>query len=193
MMPHGECFLYATLGLPQAQKPPCTAKNPKSGVSYENFNTIKKFATGSKKGLDDMAAMFDSGKLVPHVDKVFTRDEIRQAYNYSKSGHIVGKIAVVPTASSQSSGSNKCAEALECTTDRSVILPVEKSLSAHFPCYEGTPADIHSGCNLDMLRRPLPKIVKCGTCAENGYGKRLFPDPIFKNLDLWVKSSTVIV
>merc|ERR1712190_266608 len=193
MMPHAECFLYATLGLPQAQRPPCTAKFPKDGVSYENFNTIAKFAKGSKEGLDEIRGMFDNGQLVAHVDKVFSRNEIREAYNYSKSGHIVGKIAVVPAPPRQPSDSNKCASALQCTTNRSVILPVDGSISSKFPCYEGTPANIHEACNLDVLRRPLPKVVKCGTCAESGYGKHLFPDPIFKKVDLWVAGAELIV
>merc|ERR1712224_297599 len=105
-------------------------------------------------------------------------------------GHIVGKIAVVP-ASPPPAESSKCAAALQCTTERSAIIPVAGTLSSRFPCYEGTPTDIHHACNFDLLRRPLPKVIKCGTCAEEGYGKHVGPDPIFSKVDLWVKNTTV--
>merc|ERR1712151_565179 len=139
---------------------------------------------------DDVRSMFEHGKLVAHVDKVFTRNEIREAYSLSKSGHIAGKIAVVPASPTES---NECAAALLCRTNTSAILPVDASISSRFPCYEGSPPDIHEACNLDVLRRPLPKIIKCGTCAENGYERHLFHDPIFKRVDLWTKDTTVVV
>merc|ERR1712070_580007 len=98
---------------------------------------------------------------------------IREAYNYSKSGHIVGKIAVVPVPASPTE-LNTCAAALQCTTKRSAIVPVDGTISSKFPCYEGTPADIHHACIWDVFRRPFSKIVKCGTCAASGYDKHLF-------------------
>lgn len=189
MMPHAECFIYATLGLPQAQKPPCTAQYPKEGVTYENFNTLPKFAAGQHEALNEVSGMFDDGKLVAHVDKIFTRDDIRGAYNYSKAGHIVGKIAVVPTFRTDS---NKCAVALECT-NRAAIVPIGEGIVSKFPCYEGSPEDLHDACNQDLLRRPLPKIVRCVTCAEIGYGKHLSKDPVFRKIDLWAKNAAVIV
>jgi len=64
---------------------------------------------------------------------------------------------------------------------------------AKFPCYDGTPEDIHHACNLDILRRPFPKSVRCGACAEMGYGKHLSKDPVFRKLDLWAKSDDVVV
>jgi len=189
MMPHAECFVYATLGLPLAQKPPCTARNPKEGVTYENFDTLPVFNKEGDKMLDEIKGMFDEGKLVAHVDKVFTRNDIRAAYNYSKAGHIVGKIAVVPAPLTHS---NKCATALSCTSNRSAILPHGDGPVTKFPCYEGIPEDIHHACNWDPLRRPLPKEVVCGTCADNGYEQLQGPDPIFKKVDLWGKTDVVV-
>jgi len=190
MMPHAECFVYATLGLPLAQKPPCTAREPKDGVTYENFDTLPVFSKHGHEYLEEIRGLFDDGKLVAHVDKTFTRNEIRAAYNYSKSGHIVGKIAVVPAPPEHS---NKCAMALECTTERSAILPVGGGPGAKFPCYEGSPQELHHACNWDPLRRPLPKDVICGTCAEMGYDQHRGPDPIFRKVDLWTKSNDVTV
>jgi NADPH:quinone reductase-like Zn-dependent oxidoreductase len=192
MMPHAECFVYATLGLPQAQKPPCTARYPKDGVTYENFNTLPQFAKGGQAALDEVRGWFDAGKLIAHVDKTFTRNEIRAAYNYSSSGHIVGKIAVVPAPPTDS---DKCAMALECTgtSDRASIVPVGGGPVAKFPCYEGSPEDLYNACKWDILRRPLRKNVRCGTCAEVGYGKHISQDPVFKKVNLWAKNDDVIV
>merc|ERR1712039_114485 len=121
---------------------------------------------------------------------MFTRNDIRAAYNFSKSGHIVGKIAVVP-APIQHSG--ECAASLECTSERSTIVPVPDSLGSKFPCYEGTPGDIYEACTWDILRRPFAKDVRCGTCAEAGYGKHISKDPIFRKIDLWTKSHEIVV
>jgi NADPH:quinone reductase-like Zn-dependent oxidoreductase len=49
--------------------------------------------------LDVLADLVDSGKLKPIVDGTFQSSEIAACFNYSMSGHTVGKSSVVPSKS----------------------------------------------------------------------------------------------
>ena len=51
--------------------------------SLARLNTIKSF--------------FEKGELKAHVDEIFDFDHIGDAFAFSKSGQVVGKIAIVPT------------------------------------------------------------------------------------------------
>jgi NADPH:quinone reductase-like Zn-dependent oxidoreductase len=51
------------------------------------------------KQLDVLADLVDSGKLKPIVDGTFQSSEIAACFNYSMSGHTVGKSSVVPSKS----------------------------------------------------------------------------------------------
>lgn len=50
--------------------------------------------------LDTLAGFVDQGKLRPVIDHVFTLSEVARAFNASMRGHSVGKVSVVPGASS---------------------------------------------------------------------------------------------
>ena len=93
LIPHGWCF-YS-----RSQRPPCSAKEPKKGVRQINFNTPAHIenSTEALLALDEMRDFFEAGKLVPHVQHVYSLSEIRAAYAASAGGHIVGKIAVSPS------------------------------------------------------------------------------------------------
>lgn len=48
----------------------------------------------NKKGLDALRELVEGGIVTPHIDKIFSLDEISQAFKAKESGEIRGKIAI---------------------------------------------------------------------------------------------------
>merc|ERR1712203_578757 len=94
LLPHGECYEKKTQG------PPCLAKHAKEGVTQLNYVTGPDFVECSLQGLQELAALFDAGKLSAKIDKSFSLDHIAQAFAYSAGpgeggvGYHIGKISV---------------------------------------------------------------------------------------------------
>lgn len=67
------------------------SRHPKKGVRQINFGMAK--AT-NRSLLDTLASLFDDGKLQPHVFADFPLGEAAEAFALSKTGTVVGKVAV---------------------------------------------------------------------------------------------------
>eukprot|EP00947_MAST-08B_sp_MAST-8B-sp1_P006125 g6125.t1 len=67
------------------------SKKPKAGVTQINFGYTD---ASSHAGLDTLAALFDAGKLEPHVYQQYPLANVSAAFAASKTGHVVGKVAV---------------------------------------------------------------------------------------------------
>ena len=99
LMPHGICYAL------KLQRPPCLAKHPKPGVTQLNYDTGPDFGANMKAGLDELAELVESGKVIAPLDKTFAFEKIASAFNYSAgpgeggvSGGHHGKISVVMSA-----------------------------------------------------------------------------------------------
>lgn len=94
LLPHGQCYTS------KSQGPPCLSANPKAGVSQLNYDTAPDYAAHGLQGLDEMAALFDSGDLSAHIDKSFPLTDAAAAFAYSAGpgaggvGDHVGKISI---------------------------------------------------------------------------------------------------
>ena len=80
-------------------------------------------------------------------------------------------------------GSDAC---LDCSETCSILPPSGST----FPCYQGAPDDANFCFNTDPLITSTSTYV-CGTCAEQGYSTYLQNDPIYKNMQLWNKASSL--
>ena len=67
------------------------SKHPKPGVTQVNFGYTN---SSGHEQLDLMRGFFDDGKLAPHVFATFPLERAAEAYAMSKSGVVVGKVAV---------------------------------------------------------------------------------------------------
>jgi len=94
LMPHGECFEKKTQG------PPCLSAHPKPGVTQLNYVTGPDFDAHALQGLDELAALFNAGKLSAHVDQTFSLQDAAKAFAYSAGpgeggvGEHIGKISI---------------------------------------------------------------------------------------------------
>ena len=61
------------------------------GVRYEYL-----FMRPNGEQLYEIAALLESGKIVPVIDRVFPLAQARDAFAYSESGRAVGKIIITP-------------------------------------------------------------------------------------------------
>ena len=77
LMPHGICYAL------KLQRPPCLAKHPKPGVTQLNYDTGPDFGANMKAGLDELAELVESGKVIAPLDKTFAFEKIASAFNYS--------------------------------------------------------------------------------------------------------------
>jgi len=69
------------------------SKHPKAGVTQLSFGLM----IPSLARLNTIKSFFEKGELKAHVDEIFDFDHIGDAFAFSKSGQVVGKIAIVPT------------------------------------------------------------------------------------------------
>lgn len=67
------------------------SKHPKKDVKQINFGLCD---SSHYKDLDDIKQFVDNGQLKAVVQKVFPLAQIREAFNTSYSGHVVGKLGV---------------------------------------------------------------------------------------------------
>jgi NADPH:quinone reductase-like Zn-dependent oxidoreductase len=67
------------------------SKNPKKGVKQINFGLCD---SSKYADLDHVKSLADAGHLKAHIDKVFPFQQIKDAFNYSQSGQVVGKISL---------------------------------------------------------------------------------------------------
>jgi len=67
------------------------SSNPKAGVTQITFGGT---TSGDHTQLDILKGFADEGKLAPHVFAAFTLDTAAQAFALSKTGAVVGKVAV---------------------------------------------------------------------------------------------------
>jgi NADPH:quinone reductase-like Zn-dependent oxidoreductase len=67
------------------------SRHPKEGVRQINFGMAK--ATNHSL-LDELAALFDAGQMQPHVFQSFPLADAAKAFALSKTGTVVGKVAV---------------------------------------------------------------------------------------------------
>lgn len=75
---------------------------------------------------------------------------------------------------------------LECTTGVCALVPPSGSST---PCYQGAPEDANFCYNTDPLVSKDATHV-CDTCSSVGYTTYVQNDPIYKNMELWMKSNT---
>ena len=97
MMPHGECYVS------RAQAPPCLSAHPKPGVRQVNYVTGPDYKAYGLQGLQELATLFEEGRLHAHVARTFRLGDIAAAFNFSAGGgeggvndNHFGKIAIVP-------------------------------------------------------------------------------------------------
>jgi NADPH:quinone reductase-like Zn-dependent oxidoreductase len=69
--------------------PPDEAIAAKHGVRSA-FVFIKPNASS----LQSLAELIDAGKIQPHIDRIFSLEQIKEAQTWSQSGHSIGKIAI---------------------------------------------------------------------------------------------------
>lgn len=69
------------------------SKHPKAGVKQMSFGLM----VPSLARLNTVKSFFEDGSLKAHVDQVFDFDHIGDAFAFSRSGQVVGKIAIVPS------------------------------------------------------------------------------------------------
>lgn len=67
--------------------------SPKAGVRQVSFGLAD---LSGHEQLDTLAGMFADGKLKPHTEASYGLAQIRQAFNESKSGQVLGKVSVNP-------------------------------------------------------------------------------------------------
>lgn len=71
------------------------SKHPKPGVTQVSFGYTN---SSTHEQLDTLRGFFDEGKLAPHVFATFPLERAAEAFAMSKSGVVVGKVAVGPGA-----------------------------------------------------------------------------------------------
>ena len=96
-------------------------------------------------------------------------------------------IALALTSSAGAVGTRTDA-CLDCKTTTCALLPPDGS---SFPCYEGALEDANTCYNTDPLLSS-DTTYKCSTCEKEGYDLYLQNDPIYKNMELWTKSSAYV-
>merc|ERR1712166_1699347 len=68
------------------------SKNPKEGVKQINYGLCD---ASKHEDLDAIKQMVDAKQLRAVVQQTFTLEQIREAYNMSYSGHVVGKLSII--------------------------------------------------------------------------------------------------
>ena len=69
------------------------SKHPKAGVTQLSFGLM----IPSLARLNQVKSFFEAGGLTAHVEQTFDFEHVGDAFAFSKSGQVVGKIAIVPS------------------------------------------------------------------------------------------------
>jgi hypothetical protein len=71
----------------------------------------------------------------------------------------------------------------------SILPPSESRLSQ--PCYQGPPSDASKAYNTDPFIDSTSTWF-CGTCAAKGYDHYIHNDPVFRSMELWDRTSSLV-
>jgi NADPH:quinone reductase-like Zn-dependent oxidoreductase len=69
-------------------------QNPSPMVAMFNRLTVRGVYVGSRRELEELVAAVEVNQIVPVVDRVFSFDQVREAYRHLKSGKHFGKIVI---------------------------------------------------------------------------------------------------
>lgn len=65
-----------------------------TAAKASEVTAIQQMTTVSTAQLTRLKELVDSGKLVPHVDKIFTLDQTKEANDYQANNHPKGKVVI---------------------------------------------------------------------------------------------------
>lgn len=59
-----------------------------------DVTVIKQFTNSNTQKLNRLTELIDSGKIITEVDRVFSLDQVKEAFNYFEKGHPKGKVVL---------------------------------------------------------------------------------------------------
>jgi NADPH:quinone reductase-like Zn-dependent oxidoreductase len=69
-------------------------QNPSPMAAMFNRITVQGIYVGSRREFEELVSVLEQNQIVPVIDRVFSFDQVREAYRYLKSGQHFGKVVI---------------------------------------------------------------------------------------------------